>query len=108
MELHSCRSASIHGKVFARNVAHTRIQESKRFTFPAPSVRCQLTTNFLNARGTVEAEPWRGVLLIVTARWITRSLGEGYISTVRHEICQSRAPTHTLYDNNDNENNNRL
>jgi hypothetical protein len=108
MELHSCRSASIHGQVFARNVSHTRIQEPKRFTFPAPSVRCRLTTNFLNARGTIEAEPWRGVLLIVTARWITRSLGEGYISTVRHGICQSRVPTHTLYDNNNDENNSRL
>lgn len=39
MEVHPCVSASIHGQVFARNVAHTRVQEPKRFTFPAPSVR---------------------------------------------------------------------
>lgn len=101
MELHSCTSASIHGQLLARNVAHTRVQEPKRFTFPAPSARRSTYyqgTNFLNARGAIEAEPWRGVLLIVTARWTTGSFLERaiYRLSARGSVRVEYQHTHSV------------
>lgn len=62
MELHSCVSASISVQLFARNVSRMRVQEPKRRRFPAPSIRTRPATNSPNARGAIEAEPWRATV----------------------------------------------
>lgn len=76
------------------------IPESKnpngsQFRPPVSDVR--LTTNFLNARGAIEAEPWAWCFVdrhSPVGQWFF--FRKGYISTVRQRVCQSRVPTHTL------------
>lgn len=77
------------------------IPESKNLNgsrFRPPVPEAQLTTNFLNARGAIEAEPWRGVLLIVTARWTTGSFLERaiYRLSARGSVRVEYQHTHSV------------